>query len=78
MKYPNDSFQPLFNKISPIIKHEKIYKAIHRQLMTKWFQTSVLLCMVYYCHNIQFIRRVGPLSKLPLFIQLLCIPCLYY
>lgn len=46
MKYPNDSFQPLFNKISPIIKHEKIYKAIHRQLMTKWFQTSVLLCIV--------------------------------
>lgn len=46
MKYSNDSFQPLFNKISPIIKHEKIYKAIHRQLMTKWFQTSVLLCIV--------------------------------
>lgn len=46
MKYPNDSFQPLFDKISPIIKHEKIYKAIHRQLMTKWFQTSVLLCIV--------------------------------
>lgn len=43
MKYPNDSFQPLFNKISPIIKHEKIYKAIHRQLMTKWFQT------LYFC-----------------------------
>lgn len=46
MKYSNDSFQPLFNKISPIIKHEKIYKAIHRQLMTKWFQTTVLLCIV--------------------------------
>lgn len=46
MKYSNDPFQPLFNKISPIIKHEKIYKAIHRQLMTKWFQTSVLLCIV--------------------------------
>ena len=35
---PNNVVSPIREKITTLIRHEKLYRSIHRQLMKKWFQ----------------------------------------
>lgn len=54
MKRSNTSFPPLLEKLPHLIRHEKLYRNIHSQLMKKWFQYFVLffiigsICSVIY------------------------------
>lgn len=43
---PNDIISPIREKITTLIRHEKLYRSIHRQLMKKWFQYFVLFFII--------------------------------
>ena len=44
---PHNLIDPLREKFPHLIRHEKLYRMIHRQLMKKWFQyfASVSNCL---------------------------------
>ena len=37
---------PLHGRLPQLIRHEKVYRTIHRQLMKKWFQYFVLFFII--------------------------------
>ena len=43
---PNNIISPIREKITTLIRHEKLYRSIHRQLMKKWFQYFVLFFII--------------------------------
>ena len=43
---PNNVISPIREKITTLIRHEKLYRSIHRQLMKKWFQYFVLFFII--------------------------------
>lgn len=45
-KETNDIMTPIRGKLNSLIRHEKLYTAIHRQLMKKWFQYFVLFFII--------------------------------
>lgn len=40
---PHNLIDPLREKFPHLIRHEKLYRMIHRQLMKKWFQYFVFV-----------------------------------
>ena len=40
---------PVMNKMPYLLRHEKLYLTVHRQLMKKWFRYTVLffICLLY-------------------------------
>ena len=70
---PHNLIDPLREKLPHLIRHEKQYRMIHRQLMKKWFQYFVLffiigsICSIIYSsfeesapyHNILCIQLPG-------------------
>ena len=49
---PHNLMNPLREKFPYFIRHEKLYRMIHLQLMKKWFQYFVLFCKfpILGCH----------------------------
>ena len=45
---PHNLIDPLREKFPHLIRHEKLYRMIHRQLMKKWFQ--YFLSSTYKCN----------------------------
>lgn len=43
---PHNLIDPLREKFPHLIRHEKLYRMIHRQLMKKWFQYFVLFFII--------------------------------
>ena len=43
---PHNLIDPLHEKLPHLIRHEKLYRMIHRQLMKKWFQYFVLFFII--------------------------------
>ena len=43
---PHNLIDPLREKLPHLIRHEKLYRMIHRQLMKKWFQYFVLFFII--------------------------------
>ena len=43
---PHNLIDPLREKLPDLIRHEKLYRMIHRQLMKKWFQYFVLFFII--------------------------------
>lgn len=43
---PHNLIDPLREKLPHLIRHEKQYRMIHRQLMKKWFQYFVLFFII--------------------------------
>lgn len=46
MKYTNNPLPPIIEKIPHLIRHEKLYRTIHKQLMKKWFRYFVLFFII--------------------------------
>lgn len=61
---PHNLIDPLREKFPHLIRHEKLYRMIHRQLMKKWFQYFVLffiigsICSIIYRYIVPLRNRL--------------------
>lgn len=51
---PHNLIDPLREKFPHLIRHEKLYRMIHRQLMKKWFQYFVL----FFIHRFHLLHHI--------------------
>lgn len=72
---PHNLIDPLREKLPHLIRHEKLYRMIHRQLMKKWFQYFVLffiigsICSIIYSSFEESAPYHNILNQLPTIIS---------